>query len=78
MSFAAGSLAVLQQIEKEYGFISGIFGNVPTRHKDFVGQAKLLLYNRLNESVSVHQILPTSQSDLFELLGMSKNAIMDL
>ena len=70
MSFAAGSLAVLQQIEKKYGFISGMFGNVPTRHKDFVGQAKLLLYNRLNESVSVHQILPTSQSDLFELLGM--------
>ncbi len=71
MSFSVGSIGVLQKIEKEYGLVSGIFGNTPTRHKDFLGQAKLLLYNRLNESVSVHQILPTSPSDLFEILGMA-------
>ena len=72
MSFSVGSIGVLQKMEKEYGLISGIFGNAPTRHKDFLGQANLLLYNRLNESVSVHQILPTSPSDLFEILGMTK------
>jgi len=71
MSFSVGSIGVLQKMEKEYGLISGIFGNAPTRHKDFLGQVKLLLYNRLNESVSVHQIMPTSPSDLFEILGMA-------
>src|SRR5271157_3566878 len=71
MSFSIGSLGVLQKVEKEYSLISGIFGNAPTRHKDFLAQVNLLLYNRLNESVSVRQILPTSPSDLFEILGMT-------
>ncbi len=48
MSFSVGSIGVLQKMENEYKLISGIFGNTPTRHKDFLGQAKLLLYNRLN------------------------------
>lgn len=72
MSFSIGSIGVLQKVEKEYSLISGIFGNTPTRHKDFLKQINLLLYNRLNESVSIHQIMPTSPSDLFEILGMNR------
>jgi hypothetical protein len=64
--FLVGNIEVLQKMENEYRLISGIFGNTPTRHKDFLEQAKLLLYNRLNESISVHQIIPTSSIDFFE------------
>ena len=44
MSFSIGSIGALQKVEKEYGLISGIFGNAPTRHKDFLEQVNLLLY----------------------------------
>ncbi|MCL4383062.1 hypothetical protein M1278_00280 [Candidatus Marsarchaeota archaeon] len=41
MSFSVGNIGVLEKMENECGLILGIFGNTPTRHKDFLEQAKL-------------------------------------
>ena len=41
MSFSVGNIEVLEKMENEYRLISGIFGNTPARHKDFLEQAKL-------------------------------------
>lgn len=67
-----GSIYVIDKIENDLGLIPGIFGNSGGRSKDFVGIAKFLLVNRIEDTVSVHQLLPTSSKERLELLGVSK------
>jgi transposase len=66
-----GSISLIDKIEKEIGLISGIFGNAGGKSKNFLGIAKLLLCNRLEDTVSIHQIAPTSTKEKFELLGIN-------
>ena len=72
-----GSISVINKIERDIGLISGIFGNSGGKSKDFVGIAKLFLANRIEDTVSVHQLLPTSTTEKFELLGIKKNLQKD-
>ncbi len=65
-----GSISVIDKVEKDIGLISGIFGNSGGRSRDFVGIAKLFLANRIEDTVSVHRLLPTSSSEKLELLGI--------
>ena len=58
-----GSISVIDKIEKDLGLISGIFWNSGGKSKDFVGIAKLLLANRIEDTVSVHKLLPTSSKE---------------
>ena len=66
-----GSISLIDNIEKEIGLISGIFGNSSGRSKDFVGIVKLFLTNRIDDTVSVHQLLISTQ-EKSELLGISE------
>ena len=66
-----GSLSVMDKIESDYGLISGIFGKTGGRTRNFVGAVKLLLCNRMDDAVSVHQILPMSSEERFGLLGIN-------
>ncbi len=66
-----GSLSVIDKIESEYGLISGIFGKAGGRSRNFVGMVKLLLCNRMDDAVSVHQILPMSYEERFGLLDIN-------
>ncbi len=67
-----GSISVIDKIEKDIGLISGIFGNSGGKSKDFVGIAKLFLANRIEDTVSVHQLLPTSSKEKLGLLGIGE------
>ena len=67
-----GSISVIDKIEKDIGLISGVFRITGGKSKDFVGIAKLLLANRIEDTVSVHQLLPTSSKEKFELLGIKE------
>ena len=68
-----GSISVIDKIEKDIGLISGIFGNSGGKSKDFKGIAKLFLANRIEDTVSVHRLLPTSTHEKFELLGIKND-----
>lgn len=65
-----GSISIVDKVEKEIGLISAVFGNAGGKSKNFLGIAKLLLCNRLEDTVSVHRIVPTSSKEKFELLGI--------
>ncbi len=67
-----GSISVIDKVEKDIGLISGIFGNSGGRSRDFVGIVKLFLANRIDDTVSVHRLLPTSSSEKLELLGIKE------
>jgi len=64
---------LLDKIEKDIGFISGIFGNTGGKSKNFIGIIKLFISNRIEDTVSVHQLLPTSPKEKLELLGIKGN-----
>ena len=65
-----GSLSLINKIQSDYSLVSGIFGNAGGRSHNFLGIAKLLISNRIDNTVSVHQILPMSSTERFELLGI--------
>ncbi len=67
-----GSITAIDKIEMDIGLISGVFRNSGGRSKDFEGVAKLLLSNRIDAAVSVHQLLPTSPIEKLRLLGMKE------
>ena len=68
-----GSIAITDKIESDYGLISGIFGKAGGRSRNFVGMVKLLLCNRMDNAVSIHQILPMSSEERFGLLEINEN-----
>ncbi len=67
-----GSISIMDKIDREYGLISSIFGKAGGRSRNFVGAVKLLLCNRMDDAVSVHQILPMSSDERFGLLGLKE------
>ncbi|MFQ6617940.1 MAG: hypothetical protein ACE5QV_04545 [Fidelibacterota bacterium] len=69
-TLSLGGVSLIDKVEKDFGLVSGVFGKVTGRVKDFEGRVKLLLYNRLTSAVSVHQILETYPRELHELLGI--------
>ena len=71
-SYPLGGIALLDFVEKRFGLLSGIFGGVGGRAKDFPGRVKLLLYNRLTEAVSVHRIPEAYPGEVYEPLGLKR------
>ncbi len=67
-----GSIVAMDKIDIDIGLISGIFRNSGGRSKDFEGIAKLFLANRIEDTVSVHQLLPSSSKEKLRLLGIEK------
>ena len=66
-----GSISIVDKVEKDYGLISSIFGKAGGRSRNFVGIIKLLLCNRMDDAVSIHQILPMSSEERLALLGIT-------
>lgn len=69
VTYSLGGLALIDLVEKDYGFFSKIFGNIQGS-KEFKNIVKFLFYNRLTYSVSVHQMLDAEPLELMEELGM--------
>ncbi len=67
-----GGISIIDKIDMDYGLISGIFGKAGGRTRNFVGAVKFLLCNRMDNAVSVHQILPMSSNERFGLLGIKE------
>jgi len=65
-TLSLGGIALLDNAEKDFGLISGIFDGVTKKAKNFEGRVKVLLNNRLTHGVSVHRILDTYPEECFE------------
>lgn len=71
-TYSLGGIIIIENVEKNFGIFSGIFRGIEGNTKDFISRIKLLVYNRLTHSVSVHQILNTYPIEVMEHLGMKK------
>lgn len=63
-----GSLALIEKVNDEYQFFSRIFSGIGGKVKNLTSSLKLLLYNKLEESFSINQMVNGYSPKLFELL----------
>jgi len=69
-TYSLGGIAIIDRVEKEFGFFSKIFKGVEGNTKNFIPLVKVHLNNRLTYSVSTHQILETYPIEVMRKLGV--------
>ncbi len=65
-----GGICVVDKVEKDFGLISSVFGDVLGPND--IGRVKILLNNRLTYSTSVNQIMSITPNETCELLDVGK------
>jgi lipoate-protein ligase A len=69
ISFNAGTLILINKIDREFNLFDSLFGNIKGKAKHFIESVKAFINNRLDKCTSLNQIIPTYPRELFESLG---------
>lgn len=72
VSFSLGPLALIERIEQEFNFLGKIMEGLGGKAKHLLETTKLLIYNKLCESLSVCKIKDFYPYELFEKLGFKE------
>jgi len=73
ISFNAGTLILINKIDKEFNLFDSIFGNIKGKAKHFIESVKVFINNRLDKCTSLSQIIPAYPQELFECLGFKES-----
>src|SRR3989338_1561797 len=76
VSFSFGPIALMNKIEKKFNFFEIIFRGLGGKAKYLAESAKLFVYNKLADSVSINQILELYSFELLQEIGF-KGEISD-
>ncbi len=69
VTFSIGSTALIDKADAQTGFFKTVFGGLGGRARDFVPAVKLLMVNKLEESVAIHRVLDFMPMEKLKLLG---------
>jgi transposase len=69
VTFPIGSVAIIDKADYSFNFFDFLFDGLSGRAKDFKEYAKLFVYNRLTDCVSVSRLPEVYPSELFAQLG---------
>lgn len=69
ITFSIGSVAIIDKANVSFGFFDFLFDELSGRAKGLKECAKLFVYNRLTECVSVSRLLEVYPQELFEQIG---------
>jgi len=72
VTFSIGSIALIDKADAQTGFFKTVFGGLGGRAKDFIPAVKLLMVNKLEESVAIHRLLDFMPMEKLSLLGFRK------
>jgi len=72
VSFSFGPIALINNIDKNFNFFEIIFRGLGGKAKSLKDSAKIFIYNKLAESISVNRILELYSFELFEEIGFKK------
>src|SRR3989344_2864995 len=72
VSFSFGPLALLNNIEDKFNFFEILFEGLGCKAKTLKDSARLFVYNKLAESVSINKIQDVYPYELFEELGLKE------
>ena len=74
VTFSIGNLALIEKVDARTHFFDIVFNGLGGRAKDFIPYVKLLLYNRLGETVSVNRLADFTPAELTQLMGFTGTA----
>jgi len=74
--FSFGSIALIDKIGLETTFFTSVLGGISGRSSSFLPLEKLLISNKLNQSVSINKILEFAPVEILATLGF-KGTISD-
>jgi len=69
VTFSVGNVALIDKIDAQTQFFESILGGLGGRSQNFIPSVKLLINNKLDQSVSVNKILDFAPDDLLETFG---------
>src|SRR3970040_1852116 len=69
VTFSLGSVAIIDKTDASFKFFDFLFTGLSGRAKEFKEFAKLFVYNRLTDCVSVSRLPEVYPQELFEQLG---------
>src|SRR3989344_5378578 len=72
VTFSLGSVAIIDKADDSFRFFDFLFDGLSGRAKGFKEFAKLFVYNRLTDCVSVSRLPEVYPQELFEQLGFNK------
>lgn len=72
VTFGIGSVALIDKADAQTGFFKTVFDDIGGRARDFIPAIKLLMVNKLEESVAIHRLLDFTPEEKLILLGFTK------
>ena len=69
ITFSLGNIALIDKIDSETDFFEPVLGNIGGRSRSFIPAVKLLISNKLNQSVSINKLLDFTPNELLEIFG---------
>lgn len=72
-SFSAGTLILINKVDKEYNLFYSLFGSIKGKTKHLIQSAKAFINNRLDKCTSLNQIITAYPQELFESLGFKES-----
>ena len=72
VTFPIGAVALIDKADAQTGFFRAVFGGLGGRARDFIPCIKLLMANKLEESVAIHRLIDFTPKEKFDALGFSK------
>ena len=69
ITFSLGNIALIDKIDSETNFFESVLGNIGGRSRSFIPAVKLLISNKLNQSVSINKLLDFTPGELLEIFG---------
>ena len=72
VTFGIGSIALIDKADAKTGFFRTVFESIGGRARDFVPAVKLLMANKLEESVAIHRLLDFTPKEKLAVLGFLK------
>ena len=72
ITFSLGNIALIDKIDSETDFFESVLGNISGRSRSFIPAVKLLISNKLNQSVSINKILDFTPAEQLEIFGFEE------
>lgn len=72
VTFSIGATALLDKADASTGFFKTVFKGIGGRAKDFTPAVKLLMTNKLEESLAIHRLPDFTPKEKLDLLGFKK------
>jgi len=69
ITFSLGNIALIDKIDSETRFFESVLEPISGRSKSFIPAVKLLISNKLNQSVSINKLLEFTPDELLKTLG---------